>query len=273
MPEVLHTDKLTKEDYRLWFEYLRRSNNYKLFCSARREKNPSIENPLWKIDKERILKYPEPHLPETGLYHYLVKNYVVFGDIFTYSTFNKWWNDRKEYIRKQIYFFSSKGVVDYGDKVEIDIDSFIALFKMENDREPTLQEFRNGLVNSIKNSGYLYLRVNVVNHSWDNLKNQVHDLVKTQIKKPIVREVGLRHKRHSSKYFSSVFGKIRRDELEKYLQVYDLREKDKKWLDIAETVLPSNADQETKRREVLRYYKKALGIIKNVEEGIFPGEY
>jgi len=67
---------------------------------------------------------------------------------------------------------------------------------------------------------------------------------------------------------------IRYDELERYLQVCDLKHEGKTTKRITEIMAPNyTGDQVNIMRCVQRDLAKAKQIIKNTETGIFPGKY
>lgn len=67
-------------------------------------------------------------------------------------------------------------------------------------------------------------------------------------------------------------GKIRFDELERYLMIFDLKNNGKSAKQIGHEIY-SSYDSESAKRLVFRDIRKAKNIIKNVEQGYFPGKY
>lgn len=265
-----------KECYRLWIEYLKRNDNYKDFCNTLREKkkNPSLSIP----EKFKHLVYPA--------------NYYMFGDIHNkHWTFEKWWKLYKErasfhddfpvesYISRKILGvkdeFIPKGIVeDYADHLQSDIDVCIEQFKFYNQgREPTLNEFRELFLNELKGGQlckYITIRIDPRGKSTQDILNQIRKLIKEKRKNPKIKQG-----EYKFIHFLKPTTKLRLDDLQKYLNIYDLRQQPGiKPKEIIKRINPEDdADNLEVQRAYRDFYQKAKRIIEFVETGRFPGPY
>ena len=94
-----------KETYRLWVEYLRQSEDYKLFCKylpwhmSRDQERAELE----ALHMKKRLTRKEANVLWLTYQQTCVNNFVVFGNIHrpTYS-FEGWWSEMFEKIRKLV---------------------------------------------------------------------------------------------------------------------------------------------------------------------------
>jgi hypothetical protein len=259
-----------KKIYELWFEYLKRSVDYKEFCEwyQKKKENPSLNIPFPKkfenIEKpSQFRKLSEPFFFINGR----------FGDVHKVS-FNTWWAHNKGLLLKdEMVSQSGPGFVeDYLDYVERDINQVIDDFKLWVGREPTLSELKEYFIKLLKNyfPFRAYLMINPLEKS---------SILNKAVNKKIL---DLKNKKSLHKDLISVnryrkpIGQQRLDKIERYLNAYDLKQVNYTWQEIANSLKYQESysiDEADLKREVFRDIKKAKNIIKNVEEGYFPGKY
>lgn len=252
-----------REIYNLWWEYLKRSKDYKEYCEFQRRKN--IETHAPKKFQVNVKRGYIP--PVTIAYHW-------FGDVHV-NSFEKWWEFHQRKATNEAVKIVSDSIIDYSDVVtqhmEICIDSFIA----QKGRTPTLDEFTFYFSDYMKSDkdGFIYLWVNPWHAPIKEMTKRFEEIVTEQKRNiPQIQKIELALEKYRK---PSSLNRIRLDELKRYLQVYDLRNRGLKWNDIIKKLnrTDDKAIIEIVRVEFHRYLRKAKAIIKNVERGIFPGEY
>jgi|GEM_PF-3638615 len=255
----------SKDFYKLWWEYLKRSDNYKEYCEFVR-----------KFIKEKG-KFPQAEqCPEKFQKNYNGEFdvYLDFGDVFSRS-FDKWWEIHK--------ILETKRNEVTREKVEIydineEIDSYIEDFKKVNGREPTLCEFKKGVSLGKMLGINLYLKIDLLSSA--RIKGLIVLIGK------IIRERRnslrrLRCRVNLEPFSNTIYKEFYSPkivELKRYLHVYDLKEKGLEITDIIKKLEPSKVFSDFEEENiVVRTYnldiQRAKKIIKNVELGFFPGEY
>ncbi len=93
--QIEEQEKKEKEFLNLWWEYLKRSDNYKEYCKIRRE---NFDNGVQDNDIKWPKKFQEKEGSKKKLFEHMFDNFVTFGDMHTIHTrtFNYWW----EKVRK-----------------------------------------------------------------------------------------------------------------------------------------------------------------------------
>lgn len=236
--------KNLKETYKLWVEYLKRSEDYKTVCQyvAQNKGQLSLAPlPDGLKGKER-----------------LVTTYLFFGDVYTKAlddiifSIEMW---------KEIFSTDSSPIMDYSDLVESEIDRIVRIFKKSNKREPNINELKNVFSLSLKKSGAIYLKVEISVATREQLEKRFSKIL-TEQKKQLKKIPSL------SPPGTSL------EELELFLRVFDYRKERLDWDKILSIEPHSKkANFENTKRTFKRYLQYAKRIIKNVEKGIFPGEY
>ncbi len=280
-----------KEIYRLWWEYLRRSDFARNFQAWAKEKrfNPRKELKFnWDLFPEKCqttLTKNGKAVAKRALYRYFWELILSTGDE---GSFEKWWDS----FRKQIDRSSSPDWVSvdaYLNWIDDDFDRVISVFKKLKKREPSLEEFRERFIDDLLLNPRFLVSVHITNgESIEALGKKFMNLLrKIRIDNPSfkvwyqwqVREL------YPTKPFR--FNNVRR-----YLEVYKLRkEQNKKWSEILHILYPEierdisdeslssrQADRIMKRKDSLERalhidLSNATKIIKNIEKGTFPGKY
>lgn len=302
-----------KEIYRLWWEYLKRSADYKEFI----EKHPEV------LKNNELLRYYSfdgyKHYDEIGEdndddpeYREYVKERdkwqraLWFGNVHK-DSFESWWEkftqlpDEKtvaelsmhiDTIVKKAYRESLKRSLgaplrqtykDLLSKNDLDSDckgflywdyirKYVELESKAIHEFNDQEEFSKALREKMKqpDQPYVYLRINADTCTDDDIagiKKIIWDK-KEGFTKRCNDEILRFHK----PYFKEI-GRIRYDELQRYLKIYDLRKDGMRWEDIFKKAYPKKKWNEENRRSILMDHTKAKRIIKNVEIGNFPGKY
>lgn len=257
---------MEKDKERIKWEYLKRSDFYREFCELQQRPGEAIP------DKFQPVQGPIFDLNP------IVHTYIKYGDIHAKS-FDDWY---VEYYGDDGGNFSSLARVDdladgsskkhfmYGLFTYI-----IDRFKRRSNREPTPLEMADCLLITMREErgDRSYLKITQAEFTTEEAKRLAEDVYKILMKR-------VPHYR------------MRKEELEKYLVVYDMRkagQTDDKIIKIIYEVdeLGNVEGKRTKDNkgekeiidEINKFYKHAERLIKNAEkdiysdENIFPGEY
>ena len=235
-----------KETYRLWWEYLRRSEKYRRLCELNRTgKNRKEARKL------------EEDFPEDVLF--------FFGDIHS-GSFDDWWSETEKVIEKN-------SVEDYLPIFAEDVAAFVEEWdKLVKPGKPRSleKEIKYFFEHKWLSRKFLFLMITLGDPAnIDDLLAQIKDILEKQRKELM-----------KSDEFGEFFPPrlyptqpIRIDELKRYLEVYDLRKDKKKWTEVAKIVYPKRDWNGSLERSLLMDLVKAKRVISNVEEGEFPGKY
>jgi hypothetical protein len=260
-----------KEIYRLWWEYVKRSERYKAF----------LEENRGKISWAKALA--------VGLNEPLYFTALIFGDVHA-ERFEDWW---ERGINNPMFHIKPDPageilcIKDASEEILSDISLVYNLFRLRNDdQEPNEYELIDAFRDRMQSlSGWGKIRIEV------NLHIPTEELVKE-----FRAYVSQKRKEYETREFAMQLKGIQgqptrdklRDELWKYLNVYDLRMKGASYVDIvrqigtpAEKEGIKKMDSISKRqsnpqdinRMYRRYFQKAKRIIRNTEQGCFPGDY
>ncbi|MBM2833774.1 MAG: hypothetical protein HW406_935 [Candidatus Brocadiaceae bacterium] len=273
--------KISKEEeneskiYRLWWEYLKRNDDYKEFCDFVRKnrKGNTIGYELFgnfqklKGDKLNVnQKYGK------FILHPLFTNYIRFTDVHT-NDFEKW------YIRHENNLERNRNdaveAFDLTEKINSNVDERIKAFKMDhNDEEPTVQDLREISISDYMNTPiYLKIRICAPNTT-DDLLRRIGKILKEKRCDPKIRRE--RAKDYCLKFSSTIVkdNYIRPGELERYLRVYDLDKQGLRMADIIKEIDPKKENTDVNvQRAFYQDLKRAKNIIENVGLGVFPGDY
>lgn len=270
-----------KEVYRLWWEFLKRSEKYKFYCDAVRKfmtdvhKKKSekylIKNVRFilsqvsqkenEVFRQRFFPMDEKYNYETLEYlEYMEHNWMTFGDIFV-GLFDDWWK-----VQETKDFSLPMVVLNDPDAVKA-LPWFAKeckLLKKRRKKFPNPKE----IIDIITESEYEYLFIAVP---------MVGSMTMETISKKIAVARAAWEKDHSS-YYDFVFkrfimpvGRVRFDELKRYLRVYDLKQQGLNIKEIINEVDPFKRCNDGDVQRVFRSdLQKAKKIIGNVESGCFP---
>lgn len=259
-----------KEIFELWWEYLKESKGYKKWLETGLKEYKTYLDQLnnYRLSDPPMLRMTGDPKWET-LFH-------MFGDIHT-TPFERWWERRKNRRNTNPLF---KEIDDYSNWVGFAIlQCFTNMKEKATDQKTFEDQFRSAFVNRMKSSPGLYLTVDV-NADLDFLTKEFRRLILKHRKEKESELWPFRIHRYLS------ITRVRFNELKEYLSTYreDLRRKEKNreknWKQIMEAVNPEykKAISDPKKQETIRslYYThlaNAKKLIKNAENGNFPGDY
>jgi hypothetical protein len=260
-----------KEIYRLWWEYLKRSDRYKTFLEENRGKISYVD----ALGK--------------GLDEPLYFTALIFGDVHA-ERFEDWWERETSNPRYYIGPDPAGGMLcikDASEEILSDISLVYNLFRLRNDdqdpNEYELIDAFRGHMQSLSGWGKVCVEVKL-------------DAPMEQLVKEFRAYVSQKRKEYQTREFAMQLKGIQgqptrdklRDELWKYLNVYDLRMKKVSYVDIirqigtpaekegiekVDSFSKGQSNPEDINRMYRRYFQKAKHIIRNTEQGCFPGDY
>lgn len=258
-----------KEVYRLWIEFLKRSdfynNIYKKFYKIIKKS---------KLESYQLSVTPIKHeLKEFSNYRFAISGYKrLFKGIHNKKwSFEKWWKHKIEHSKRIKELYVNKEFVNYTEEVVeciVDFKEYLPMciddFKRKNGRKPSLNEFIDFFLEGLKNQeDFLFLRIGADNRNIDYKINYIRDILKKRGKEMWDIQYSKPYPEH-----------IRISELQRYLDVYDMRKKGIKLRDIIKSIEPhKDIDNINVQRAYRMDLQKAKKIIKNTELGLFPGKF
>jgi hypothetical protein len=274
-----------KEVYRLWWEYLKRSKKYKIYCDAVRKVmidayKKKGEEYLRKI--ERLILKHTPQKENKVIRQLFVSNYPVdelndsrvlaevknmeenwstFRNVFV-GSFDDWWK-----TQEKMDFSVPMVVLNDPDAIK-KLPYFLKKcteLKKEGGNNPNPQEVIETLIE--EEYEYLFIAVPMVgNVTMDDISKEISDVRARWRKDQDFVSADYRFRR----FFMPV-SRIRFDELKRYLKVYDLKQQG---LTIKEIIAELDPFKKCNDGDVQRVFRsdlqKAKKIIGNVESGFFP---
>ena len=276
-----------KAAYRLWIEYLKRSDKYKALCKSHN----------YFIDYARYTKsFPPPEEYRTNLDISLglSNTFRYFGDVFNYPL---------EFILKNMFrqIESELGMdilgnpaispeVDNNGKIHIkrandityledELDNFFCIAEMlaeqlsiKEDRESTIEDFKHQLKNILEADGRILIAVRVrrtgsrKGFNKNELKAELDEIINHH-----VESERFKNYKNTSEYFPYPSKLQDLDSVQRHLEVYDLKKQGSSDVYIQEWIGDTGPEGRALNisREI-KYFKK---ILENVEEGVFPGDY
>lgn len=282
-----HNGPTEKDIYRLWWEYLHRSENYKEISLWHQQGEdysklpekfkkdyflPELE--LGFFDQDHTLDDPKPISPITSFYS-------ISGDIHKMS-FYTWYRNMKKHAntaRKNKAGKNNRKVIrNYLGSVRKDLLTCMDFLRLRHGREATARELIDFACKEFLCSpSRCIIEVNPFVIDSEGVQEAfgkyIRDWKKTD-KENYERECNL------YKLGVRPMGRIEYDGLVRYLKVYDVWKLNKtKWTPKVRNEIEfyknysKKADDENIRDAMKRDRDKALKIIFNSERGIFPGKY
>ncbi len=267
--QIEEQEKKEKEFFNLWWEYLKRSDNYEEFCKIVRE---NFENEVRFNDIKWPKKFQEKKGSKNKLFQHMFDNFVTFRDIYI-KPFDYWWEVRKITKERELKDDNNKGVKNYD--FEQDINSCIEFFKKDKGREPTLKEFKDKFLfyKTFPRSNF-YLKIDLLTpNKTEDLVKQIGKIVKERRRNLVIR--GMRSYINLEPFLSAKVKENYSDKVHADLRMYlDFYDKSKR-LSMPELMESEKMNYELvdERRVAYLYIQKAKKIIRNVELFIFPGDY
>ncbi len=243
----------------MW-EYLKRSKKYKLFCETFSGMPPMdilASDKLSTFAKKQKIKY-----------QVFVNYYSSLGDIH-HLDFNDWWEENNQHLTSSEIVVSD---LSMDRKFHSNLTTYILHI---------IYQFRNKTVfssddifkinKSIKDyflsadADSIYLRLNIGKKiNYKNFSNLIKKLIKERNN---TRQVPL----------STKSNRFRKSELIEYLRVLDLKNQGTTYKRIIKNIGTKKEKNDSDNREIWSSYARkvrlAKKIIKNIENGTFPGKY
>jgi len=277
MPKRDEKNPTGKEVYRLWWEYLKRSDRYRAVWDTLISINMNKKTfPISLSNVKRIRKAYESrpdHLIIATEWEAFFVYFQVFGNVFESEFEDVWQKGHMAKLKDNP--LAKLPVVDMSqaDAVEkiFAVDTFI------KDSDEYLDDYLEperktmDIKRLTKESvSYIILGIPIVGTSdMKNISSEIKDIRDRYMKTKKAKVCNWVMKRALSPS-----GYIRLDELKLYLQVYDLRKQGLTMPQVIEKLRPEQSgDPVNVSRQFFSYQKKAKEIIGNVEMGYFPGEY
>jgi len=251
--------KNEKENYRLWWEYLRRSDEYKKYCDHFKK---------WKKNPKRH-PLPDEYGSGKSKVHILI-TYHNNGPIHDFS-FDDWYTFRRE--RRENSTVEPPPIEDFKETFGGIFDHCLESFNRKLGKEPSLKEMRDYLVRTLKEGwlrNTLFLEVHLGGRTNKEVENEFKKAITKKRKDPWVESDDYRSRRDKEPWKN----KVHTEDLQFYLDVYDLRKQGIKQKEIIQRLSPNLDPKDSNSIQNFKnYYSKAKQIIKNVEHGYFPGPY
>ncbi len=294
--------------YRLWWDYLKRSENYKELCewwygltekdcrALPPKKFRAIGAEAWNPEFEFKVK-GKPCIcrgPKGEGLSIWLEDFRFFGNVFT-DSFEEWWRGAEKILSKiNIADLAEDPKRNIGEEIR----SIISEFKRQHSREPSLKEltsFSTEVWN--KRSDLAYLKIPLLGHK-SNLKMILRELRKI---------LGIKRKNSIAKMLEEEGAdmtwtpwlypnkSIFYPQVKRYGEIYDwvtkLQKKGKNWdyifseyhREIEKKIVNEDLSEEegdkledgkeSKDRLLYQDVRFAKNIIKWAEVGIFPGNY
>lgn len=267
-----------KQLYRLRWEYLKRSEIYADICimftipfdNSKRPRN--INSPItyykYRYEEYCLAQGKKPQRRSLTEWVKLFRNYRMFGNIFNIE-FDKWWSNSALSLKIMPTVVDMKDPLFY-EKV-FSTEAFCTDYILsDNDETLSPQKLLNDINNAIT---YMFLAIPLVgNKDKKGISSEIkkiRDYYKSQKEvqnaDAVLREALLPKRKI----------RIREEELEKYLEVYDLRKQGVPMREVIKKVTTSGEDPlyGYVTRKYNLYQSKAKKIIRNAENFVFPGNY
>jgi len=229
-----------KQKYKLWREYLLESEAYKAYC------NGEIDT----LNTSMGLRL----------------TFDFFGNVFE-NSFEAWWQTRKDKD-------PGIGAIEY-DKLQANYEINVTAKEIIRSKGSNLSldefanEFKERLIerlfDHIPASFLIRVHLNPTMSTKD-LIDQFRKIIKENREQPNVQN----WEREIKRGWLPIVGRFRYDELKRYLEVYRLKESGIKMDDILQKLDPNVTRNKEDFYQDIRHAKT---ILKNVEDGCFPGDY
>lgn len=253
----------SKEYYSLMWEYLKRSKKYQLFCEQF-----SGLSPMQLLDSDEVSKFAKKQKIHPVVF---VNYYISFGNIHR-SDFNKWWVKYEQDLRSSQLIVSDLSTDnEFLFNLTNLISGIIFQFRKRNISKFSAEDnfiIRKSIQNFFscvgKDSVYLKLNIN---------RRMNYGNVSSMIRKIITEKGNIRQISQSTKV-----NRFMKNEINIYLQVYDLRKQGITYQNIIKKISTDKdelyySDDRNFWSFYARKFRYAKRIINNVENGKFPGKY
>lgn len=253
----------SKEYYSLMWEYLKRSKKYQLFC----EQFLGL-SPMQLLEADEVSRFAKKQKINPVIF---VNYYSAFGNIHA-SDFNKWWEKYEQDMRSSKLIVSDLSTDnEFLFNLTNLISGIIFQFRKRNISKFSAEDnftIRKSIQNFFscvgKDSVYLKLNIN---------RRMNYENVSSIIRKIITEKNNIRQIPQSTKV-----NRFMKNEINIYLQVYDLRKQGMTYQNIIKKISTNKVEVDNPEDRdfwsiYARKFRYAKRIINNVENGKFPGEY
>jgi len=258
-------DYSRKEFFYLWREYIKRGEGFKLFCQLMNDlrKSPKenhftvycrVEKKFMSLAKDKREKkefYNECYI--------MLVAWESFGDVYNLP-FEEWW--AKNPILSQKY-----SVIDIADRYERTPDRYFpnVLKLAECEEEGDIRKLFDHMSHD---PVYMYLAVPIFgNTNMKEISEQISAIREKRQSDLMAQAYDL----YMIKKYQEPSGRVRFDELKRYLEVYDMKKQGLKMSAIAEHYNKDPRDV-YELRKLYTDLKKAKQIIDNAILGYFPNQ-
>jgi len=250
-----------KEVYQLWWEYLKRSEKYKIFCDFVREPIQKLKKGnahRLSLSKELIISAFRSFASVD--FDNMQNNYEYFGDIFT-DSFDDWWTKKKQIRQTKLPII----VLNNPDACEELLHFSQEHQKRQKSRKKHMSSKEILKILTKSENDYIFLAVPMVGGlTVKEISNQIIDIRKKWADKFDIQDYHFRR-------FNMPVSRVRYTELKRYLDIYDQKKQGYKMKEIIKRVDPDRIGEDA---NILRSFymdlQKAKRIINNVEYGSFP---
>lgn len=270
-----------KEVYRLWWEYLKRSERYRLICEILTRLKLHKTARLNTSERNRLIKEYDKYAYNIDISLIIASTawipyntyWQIYGNVFETKFEDVWMKGHM--VKLKDTSATKLPVVDLrkSDTVSYIIfqDDYIRTSDEYLDAYLEPESRTTGFKKLLKSSvSYIFLGIPIVGTA--NMKS-----ISAEIK--TIRDSYMKTEKAKvcdgiMKQAIAPSGQIRLDELNFYLKVYDLRKEGLTMPQVIKKLRPEQSSDSTNvSRQFFSFQKKAKQIISNVEYGYFPGKY
>lgn len=264
-----------KDEYQLWWEYLKLSDIYKKYCESnafRKTADTAVESSTLRSGLTALLDFTT-NVAESLFPADVAGTYLVFGNVHK-TQFDDWWESKGKLLMADKYDYQfQKGASDLTHSFKYWIETCDLLYFALYDRKPTLVEFQDHVLKVLQHSNFRYVAINLtkpLKEINDDFKKIVNRNEQKKIKNDKINRqwAECRNRKPTPN--------LRFDEVKRYLEILKVYKIDGlKGAKAFNKIYPDNDyKQETGMRTVFfRDKRKAEKIAANVFKGYFPGTY
>jgi hypothetical protein len=267
--------------YRLWFEYLKRSDKYRSLCAkiqkiqqckAENTDIPAEDNLdfINFVISKNMFATSEDAMPGCNFgpeIMMLFRYFPYFGDVFLNSKFDQAWGTINQFLRQQEKEKKNLESSRIGDSI-----GFARLLQKDDETEKSIVlgnvrlDLETADINRFPVEGTTGLFLCYVDFRADRMK------LEADFKKLLDQNWHL-HKPIRPPFLFRTPNNTQYENLERYLKVFDAKEEGKKHWEIAKEIFNKSEDDSKDIdliKKVGRENQCAENVISNLEQGIFP---
>ena len=270
-------EKKDKEAYKLWWSFLKLSDNYKKYCMnpppQPRAGKYTVTLPfLWDPELSKFyFKTKHNFDVKRGIFpESLFRTYRAFGDVHAVS-FEFYWKHFEEFLKKNPPKKKKQPVREFEGKFML-WSFFYEMACKEGEKEPNFEEFKEYIFTCLKNKEERYLSIDL-KFPIGEINNSIKHFVNKDVKKKLKDEMtNIQWRKCYYNCFPTP--NLRVDEVNRYLKVLKVFKSGLKGKSAFKELNPNgDYDDPDQRTAFYSDKRKAERILKNVEKGYFPGIY